>query len=60
MERVIDFALAYGWSDDAAMELERLLTIKNMEAAITLIRAQDMQAPERQNLMAMVVLAIVS
>ncbi len=60
MEVAIEFALAHGWSDDAVAELERLLTNKNMAAALTLVRAQDMPAPARQNLMAMVVLAVVS
>ena len=60
MEAAIEFALAHGWSDDAIAELERLLTIKHMEAALTLVRAQDMPRPERQELMAMVVLTVVS
>lgn len=60
MEGVIEFVLAHGWSDDAIAELERHLTNKNMEAALTLIRAQDMPPPERQDLMAMVTLAVVS
>jgi len=60
VERVIEFVLAHGWPDDAVAELERLLENRNMAAALTLIRAQDMPDPERQNLMAMVTLAIVS
>ncbi len=60
MESVIEFALAHGWTDDAVAELERLLTNKNMAAALTLVRAQDMPATARQDLMAMVVLAVVS
>ena len=60
MEAAIEFALAHGWSDDAIAELERLLTNKNMAAALSLVRAQDMPKPERQELMAMVVLAVVS
>lgn len=60
MERVIEFALAHGWADDAVAELERHLENRNMAAALTLVRAQDMPEPERQNLMAMIVLAVVS
>ncbi len=60
MESAIELALAHGWSDDAVAELERLLSNKHMEAALTLVRAQDMPKPERQELMAMVVLAVVS
>jgi flavorubredoxin len=60
MDRAIEFALAHGWSDEAVAELERLLTDMKMEAALTLIRAQDMTPPERQDLMALVVLQIVS
>ena len=60
MERVIEFALAHGWSDDAVSELERLLGNRNMAAALTLVRAQDMPDPARQELMALIVLAIVS
>ena len=60
MESIITLALAHGWPDDAIAELECYLANKNMAAAITLIRAQDMQAPERQQLKALVVLAIVS
>ena len=54
------YALAHGWTDNAIAELERLLESRNMEAALMLIRAQDMPAPARQDLMAMVTLAIVS
>ena len=60
MDGVIEFALAHGWSDDAVAELERLLTDKHMEAALALVRAQGMTAPARQDLMAKVVLAVVS
>ncbi len=60
MEAAIEFALAHGWSDDAVAELERLLVNKHMEAALSLVRAQDMPAPARQDLMALVTLAIVS
>ena len=60
MEKVIEFALAHGWTDDVVAELERHLRNKNMAAALTLVRAQNMPEPERQNLMAMIVLAIVS
>ena len=60
MERIIDFTLAHGWSDDAVAELERHLANKNMEAALTLVRSQDMLNPERQELMAMIVLEVVS
>ena len=60
MEAVIEFALAHGWTDDAVAELERLLTNKNMDAALSLVRAQDMRSPERHDLMAKVVLVIVS
>jgi len=60
VESAIEFALAHGWSDDAVVELERLLVDKHMEAALTLVRAQDMTAPARQDLMAKVVLAVVS
>ena len=60
MERVIEFALAHGWTDDTVAELERHLHNKNMEAALTLVRSQDMPNPERQELMAMIVLAVVS
>ena len=60
MERVIEFALAYGWSDDTVAELERLLANKNMAAALTLVRAQDMPEPAQQQLKALIVLAIVS
>ena len=60
MEAVIEFALAHGWSDDAVAELERLLTNKNMDAALALVRAQHMPEPARQDLMAKVVLAVVS
>ena len=60
MQTVIDFALAQGWPDDAIADLERHLVNKNMAAALTLVRAQDMPIPARQDLMAMVVLAVVS
>jgi len=60
VEATIELALAHGWSDDAVAELERLLTNKNMAAALSLVRAQGMSKPERQELMAMVVLAVVS
>ena len=60
MESAIELAFAHGWSDDAVAELERLITNKNMAAALSLVRAQDMPAPARQDLMAMVTLAIVS
>ena len=60
MEQAIDLALAYGWSDDAVAELERLLANKNMAAALTLVRAQDMPEPVQQQLKALIVLAIVS
>ena len=59
MERAIEFALAHGWSDDAVAELERLLENRNMPAALTLVRAQDMATPARQDLMALIVLAVV-
>jgi hypothetical protein len=52
--------LAHGWSDDAVAELERLLADRNMEAALTLVRAQSIAAPARQDLMARIVLEIVS
>jgi len=60
VERVIEFALAHGWPDDAVSELERLLEKRNMAAALTLVRAQDMPEPARQQLKALVVLAVVS
>ncbi len=60
MERVIDFALAHGWSDDAVAELERHLHNKNMTAASALVHAQDMPEPARQQLMALIVLTVVS
>ena len=60
MQTAIDLALVHGWADDAVAELERHLTNRNVEEALTLIRAHDMPTPERQDLMAMVVLAIVS
>ena len=60
MQQAIEFALANGWPDDAVAELERLLSNKNMPAALTLVRAQDMPTPAHQDLMAMVVLAVVS
>ena len=60
MEAAVVLALAHGWSDDAVAKLERLLTNKNMAAALSLVRAQDMPKPVRQELMEMVVLAVVS
>jgi len=60
VESVIEFALAHGWTDDAVAELERLLTDRNMDAALALVRAQDMPEPAGPDLMAKVVLAIVS
>ena len=60
MERIIDFTLAHGWSDDAIAELERLLTNKNTAAVLTLVRAQNMPDPDRQYLIALIVLAVVS
>ncbi len=60
MEAAIELALEHGWSDDAVAELERLLTNKNMAAALSLVRAQNMPTPDRQELMAKVVLAVVS
>ena len=60
MESIITLALAHGWSDDAVAELERLINSRNMPAALTLVRAQDMPDPDRQQLMALIVLAIVS
>ena len=60
MEAAIELALAYGWTDDAIVELERLLTNKNMAAALTLVRAQEMLEPACQQLKALIVLAIVS
>jgi hypothetical protein len=60
MQTVIDLALAHGWTDEAVAELERHLRNKNMAAALTLVRAQDMPDPDRQRLMAHIVLAIVS
>ncbi len=60
MERVIEFALAHGWSDGAVAELERLLEKGDMAAALTLVRAQDMPDPAGQQLMALIVLAVVS
>ena len=56
----VELALAHGWSDEAVAELERLMDARNMEAALTLVRAQKMPEPARQQLMAEVVLAIVS
>ena len=56
----VEFALAHGWPDDAVAELERLLDNRNMPAALTLVRAQEMLEPARQQLMAMIVLAVVS
>ncbi len=60
MQQAVEFALAHGWPDDAVAELERLLSEKNMAAALTLVRAQNMPEPDRQQLMALIVLAIVS
>ena len=60
MERVIDFALAHGWTDDAVADLERHIQSRNMAAALTLVRAQDMPDPVGQQLMALIVLAVVS
>ena len=60
MERVIEFALAHGWLDDDVAELERLITNRNMAAALTLARAQDMPDPAAQEIMALIVLAVVS
>ncbi len=60
MERIIDFTLAHGWSDDAVAELERHLHNKNMTAALALVHAQEMPNLERQELMAMIVLEVVS
>ena len=60
MERVIEFALAHGWPDEAVAELERHLRNKNMAAALTLVRAQDVPEPDRQHLMALIVLPVVS
>ena len=60
MERVIEFALAHGWSDEAVAELERLLVNRNMPAALTLVRAQEMLEPARQQLKALIVLAVVT
>ena len=54
------YALAHGWPDDAIAELERLLDNRNMEAALALVRAQDMPEPARQQLMALIVLTVVS
>ena len=59
MERAVEFALAHGWPDDAVAELERVLSNKNMPAALTLVRAQDMSEPARAQLNALVVLAVV-
>ena len=60
MQQAVEFALAHGWPDDAVAELERLLANKNMAAALTLVRAQDMPEPARQQLKALIVVAIVS
>ena len=60
MERVIGFALAHGWPDKAVAELERHLRNRNMAAALTLVRAQNMPDPAGQQLMALIVLAVVS
>ena len=57
---VIDFVLAHGWTDEALAELERHLKNKNMAAALTLARAQDMPESDRQHLMALIVLMVVS
>ena len=59
MATAVEFALAHGWSDEIVAELERHIENKNMEAALALVRAQGMPKPARQNLMAMVVLAVV-
>ena len=56
----VEFALAHGWSDEAIADLERLLADRNMPTALALARAQDMPEPARQQLMAMIVLAVVS
>ena len=60
MEAVLEFALAHGWTDENVAELGRLLTNKNMDAALALVRAQDMPEPAHVQLKALVVLAIVS
>ena len=60
MQQAVEFALAHGWTDDAIAELERLLDNRNMAAALTLVRAQDMPEPACQQLKAFIVLAIVS
>jgi len=60
MQQAVEFALAHGWPDDAVAELERLLSEKNMAAALTMVRAQAMHDPARQQLMALIVLAAVS
>ena len=60
MESIVTLALAHGWSDDAVTELKRLISSRNMPAALTLVRAQDMPDPDRQQLMALIVLAVVS
>ena len=57
MQSIIEFALAHGWNDDVIAELERLLTNKNMAAALTLVRGQNMPDPDRQYLIALIVLA---
>ncbi len=60
MESIVTLALAHGWPDDAVTELERLIKSRNMPAALTLVRAQDMPDPDRQQLMALIVLTVVS
>jgi len=60
MQQAVEFALAHGWSDEAVAELERLLANKNMPAALTLVRAQDMRDPACQQLKALIVLAVVT
>ena len=56
----IEYALAYGWSDEAVADLEQLIAEQDLSTALELVADQDMPESARQQLMALIVLAVVS
>jgi hypothetical protein len=53
----VDYALAYGWSDDAVTELEQSIAEQDLSAALELVAAQEMPEPASQRLVALIALA---
>lgn len=56
----VEYALSYGWSDEAVADLEQSIAEQDLSTALAVVTEQDLPESARQQLMALIVLAVVS